>query len=1577
MSFRKYGGLTCADKSSSSLTNYYVTATNINVNNNASTSTGTGSNGLTGPTGPTGNPGNTLSPGATGPKGLDGIDGKSFTGNTGPQGLTGPQGVTGPGGILTSYWDKSGTNIYYTNGNVGIGTNNPQASLDVNSNFTLNSSLPSTGISKVAMSSSGQYQTAIGGSNYYVSSNYGITWSQPNTISGISLTALSISQTGQYQVIAGNSIGNIVFGNIYKSTNYGSTFSILTYGQNTYPITEIEISSNGQKIVVGTSNTDIMYISFNGGVSWGSYFNDYNATMGVDGIAMSQDVSANYITVTMNNFGIYKSQNGGTNFIVIKPNNINYKWLGVAMSSTGQYQIASENTTYYIWISLNYGANWTQIVGSNNIAGTNVAITSLNLSSDGKIITGVTSGDGLIWQGVTTNWSTWSWSQLTTTSKVWTSLAVSSDNKYYSAIIGGLYNKALALNVNGSSQFNGDLLPTVSKTYNLGSSALPWKSLFVGSQTIHLGDEVNGFAKISYDTSHNYFALVKTDGTTIKLGETIDSTFIQSIIDNNDLLRLKVGTIDTNNDTSNNITTFENIKQILFDVNSGFDVTQGPTGGSAIVSMNSTFKYWNVDGHTGIAASGVDTVNFVSGTGINITAKEINGTKTLKIDAVSSLGPTGASGIVDSSILSNYAQINDPSFSGIPLAPTPLPNGNVNQIATIGYVNDAISGITGGSSSSNSDLGILQNTPPAPLAVDPSGAVVSTTAILIRFTPPSQSTWGFANFLIPAINSLNFEYDGSGGYNLVQSISASTCVRVYPNSAQDITNNASIVSGICFINSDNINVYGTNISLGTKSVWSITYNGDTRNYYVVVVQNSKLYNTNNVINVWYANYNLGNVNKTPINFTMYVSIGVPAVPSNFKGNAPSITTTTIDTLWDASLSDTSNPTIQTPFDNYKITIFVDPSNIPIGYNWSAPASSFQNPAGNVTSYKITNLYPSTSYKAYIQAKNTTNANYSSNSNTILFKTNNLSPLVTTSITQSLTIPTTSTWKQMTAFSFALNDNVSNLYYNTSVSLPTILTTNIITIPIHNTSALIASTSNNIRNMTIILEKDISGNSNYSRTNGSVVTYGGFGVTTPASSQTNNLIITPSASTDQYSGIAGSTGYYQQANVTFGINLSSTAPMVDSNLINTLSIFDISNTIGTKSFPFYYTVLPASPPTATLAVTLGTITPSMYKQIFGINIFTNPIPINTTLTNISNIGTYFCNTNNFLTYGISGGSLSNNIVSTIPSSNISNNRIVTPFSYTNNIMNFSTTTYLTSVNGFNVTIQGLVLTSNITTATSFSLLYDPNTTNFINNLPTVIPTLTTTLVNGFNSIIPTNVISGGSSSPYYYSNTTTTYSSTAYNHSQLLTTVPALLMSNGAYITPSYNGTIATTNYIDYSGFNSNSGNNYTTINSSFGMRYVSFVWKLPTISTGSIGNVTVKITFKNANLTKPGTTEIIVGGAASGSLELYYRLEDPASLTNTGSLVPSSTDYYSTVWIKGNTTGASLNSSNYAVSGSTAPLNEATLSGAVTSISSNVATFTLTIPTISKSAPNVNFYLRVGLNSSVNNNAITNIQCSL
>ena len=65
-------------------------------------------------------------------------------------------------------------------------------------------------------------------------------------------------------------------------------------------------------------------------------------------------------------------------------------------------------------------------------------------------------------------------------------------------------------------------------------------------------------------------------------------------------------------------TSFSNIDTIQFDEDSGFTVT-GPTSNIAKIAMNSTFKYWKVDGVQKLTAVGLDTVNFISGSGITIS----------------------------------------------------------------------------------------------------------------------------------------------------------------------------------------------------------------------------------------------------------------------------------------------------------------------------------------------------------------------------------------------------------------------------------------------------------------------------------------------------------------------------------------------------------------------------------------------------------------------------------------------------------------------------------------------------------------------------------------------------------------------------------------------------------------------------------------------------------------------------------------------------------------------------------------------------------------------------------------------
>ena len=74
--------------------------------------------------------------GVTGAQGTQGDYGgpTGAQGDQGPQGAQGdqgPQGAQGATGSGVSYWTQSGTDIYYTLGNVGIGVTGPTSALDV------------------------------------------------------------------------------------------------------------------------------------------------------------------------------------------------------------------------------------------------------------------------------------------------------------------------------------------------------------------------------------------------------------------------------------------------------------------------------------------------------------------------------------------------------------------------------------------------------------------------------------------------------------------------------------------------------------------------------------------------------------------------------------------------------------------------------------------------------------------------------------------------------------------------------------------------------------------------------------------------------------------------------------------------------------------------------------------------------------------------------------------------------------------------------------------------------------------------------------------------------------------------------------------------------------------------------------------------------------------------------------------------------------------------------------------------------------------------------------------------------
>ena len=78
---------------------------------------------------------------------------------------------------------------------------------------------------------------------------------------------------------------------------------------------------------------------------------------------------------------------------------------------------------------------------------------------------------------------------------------------------------------------------------------------------------------------------------------------------------LSVGVIDLNNNLIKNYTT---INSLRFDEESGFDIVDLGSG-AVKIQMNSTFKTWKSAGEQDLVATGLDVVEFIAGTGIDIS----------------------------------------------------------------------------------------------------------------------------------------------------------------------------------------------------------------------------------------------------------------------------------------------------------------------------------------------------------------------------------------------------------------------------------------------------------------------------------------------------------------------------------------------------------------------------------------------------------------------------------------------------------------------------------------------------------------------------------------------------------------------------------------------------------------------------------------------------------------------------------------------------------------------------------------------------------------------------------------------
>jgi hypothetical protein len=106
-----------------------------------------------------------------------------------------------------------------------------------------------------------------------------------------------------------------------------------------------------------------------------------------------------------------------------------------------------------------------------------------------------------------------------------------------------------------------------------------------------------------------------------------------------------VSEIDPNTHALANVVT--HVNTIRFDSEAGFDVIDLGSG-AVKVGMNSTFKYWEIDGQDTLTAVGLDTIHLIAGNNVSLTTNIASHPKSLTISSraiqvtINDIPPDGA-----------------------------------------------------------------------------------------------------------------------------------------------------------------------------------------------------------------------------------------------------------------------------------------------------------------------------------------------------------------------------------------------------------------------------------------------------------------------------------------------------------------------------------------------------------------------------------------------------------------------------------------------------------------------------------------------------------------------------------------------------------------------------------------------------------------------------------------------------------------------------------------------------------------------------------------------------------------------
>jgi hypothetical protein len=260
--------------------------------------------------------------------------------------------------------NETGTNLVGTDGDYiykssdrGVTFSNAvylKTQSNIISSIAANSSLKFVVATATEISIDGNYVPGF----IYRSTNYGATFTPLRNSPQAVWQTITSDATGKY-LVAGQSDPSFL--KLYYSTNSGATWKQCS-GTNDSYWTFVKSSSNGSKVYAlgknRQTNKTHIYISSD----YGEHFTD----MGIISSTvryfnqLSCNSTGQYLFATTNSEGVYSSSDYGVTWIVLNLNIDNgERYYGVSVSSTGQYVLITETTTTSIFFSTDYGNTWT------------------------------------------------------------------------------------------------------------------------------------------------------------------------------------------------------------------------------------------------------------------------------------------------------------------------------------------------------------------------------------------------------------------------------------------------------------------------------------------------------------------------------------------------------------------------------------------------------------------------------------------------------------------------------------------------------------------------------------------------------------------------------------------------------------------------------------------------------------------------------------------------------------------------------------------------------------------------------------------------------------------------------------------------------------------------------------------------------------------------------------------------------------------------------------------------------------------------------------------------------------------